>query len=463
MVICDRCGGENDGRATRCATCDAPLAPTQPAAPAVFAELVESTQHVAAGQEAVFILSVRNGGAAGDRFDIELMGDTAAWAEIEPTTLDLSPGSSGTAVVRLRPPLGPGGPTGSVDFAIAVRSAAHPESAAIELGVVEIGPAVVTVAPMPAGADAGAGTGDPLPEPAGTPAVAANGRRVPVPLVAVVGIVLVAVAAVAVVAGSAALAPGSAPAAVVTSSPVASPAPAATPTATASPPPSPSAAPTLAPVSPSPDPGGPVAWWQDAYDAAVDRGIALGAALAEGTTDENLPYAEFANGSIVQRVYDAYWLSDDIWRAWKALGGGPGRAEIVGYPASTVLGPDLAERRQLFDGGAIYWTAATGAHTVHGPVWAWWRALVSERGGDVARPGESGLVEPLGHPTTDVRSDANGAWIELKAGLIGVLDDGERWACAHADPASGFPACAELRADPRFPAASAAPVATPAP
>jgi hypothetical protein len=214
---------------------------------------------------------------------------------------------------------------------------------------------------------------------------------------------------------------------------------------------------------PTLDPGAPVAWWQDAVDAAAERGIVLGAVVAEGTTDDNLPYAEFGNGSVVQRVYDAYWMSDDIWRAWRALGGGPGPAQLLGYPTSTLLGPDLAARRQLFDDGAIYWTAATGAHAVHGPVWDWWRTLVGERGGDVERPGESGLVEPLGHPIGDVRTDANGAWIELEAGRIGVFDDGERWACAHADPASGFPPCAELRADPMWPAVSGAPAVTPAP
>ncbi len=451
MIICGECGRANDGRATRCATCEAPLTPTPPAAPAVVAELVEPTQRVEPGQEAVFILSVRNDAEAGDRLGIEVLGDTATWAEVEPATLVLPRGSSGTAVVRLRPPLGPDGPTGSVDFAIAVRSAAHPESAVIELGVLEIEPAAATAALMAAGADAAA-----VAAVAPTAAVAPRGRKVPASLVAVVGLALLAVATLAVVAGSAALAPGASPAAAVSPTPVATPSPAASPTS------SPSAAPTLAPVSPSPDPGGPVAWWQDAYDAAAARGIALGAAVAEGTTDDNLPYAEFANGSIVQRVYDAYWLSDDIWRAWRALGGGPGPAQDLGYPTSAVLGPDLAGRRQLFDEGAVYWSAATGAHAVHGPVWAWWRALVSEQGGDVERTGEPGLVEPLGFPTSDVRTDATGAWIELEGGLIGVFADGERWACERADPVGRFPSCADLRSDPRFPS-GAMPMATPAP
>jgi hypothetical protein len=461
VVICGECGGENDGEATRCASCDAPLAPTPPAAPAVVADLTEPTRRVAPGQEAVFTLTVRNPGSSPDRLAIEVMGDTATWTSVEPPSLDLLPGSSATAVIRLRPPLGPDGPAGSVDFAVAIRSAAQPGSAVIELGVLEIESTGAKAGATPAGAGATPATGQPLLEPAGERSVASSGRRIPAWPVAVVGVALVAVAAVAIVAGSAAIAPGASPAAIVTPSPaVATPSLVATPSPAA--PPSPSTAPTGEPVPSSPDPGGPVAWWQDAYDAAADRGIALGVAVAEGTTDENLPYAEFSNGSIVQRVYDAYWLSDDIWQTWKALGGGPARPEILGYPASGLLGPDLAERRQLFDGGAVYWSPATGARTVHGPVWAWWRALVSERGGDVVRPGESGLVEPLGHPTSDVRTDANGAWVELEAGLIGVFDDGERWVCAYTDPASGFPSCADLRTDPRFPS-SAALAATPAP
>jgi hypothetical protein len=444
----------------------------------VVAELVEPTQRVASGHEAVFTLALRNDGPSPDRLAVEVLGDAAAWAVVEPSTLDLSPGTEARATIRLRPPLGPDGPAGIVDVGIAVRSVERPGSAILEFGVLEVEPAppvgAVTAAgapgaDAPAPVDSGAATDVGSPAPGASADVLAEeppertGRRRPPPaLVAVAVVVFAAVAAVAVLAGSGARGPGSSPAAVATPSPVATPTPGATPSATATVPPSPSPAPTLVPP-PTPDPGAPVAWWQDAFDAAADRGAVLGAAVAEGTTDDNLPYAEFANGSIVQRVYDAYWLSDEIWLAWKALGGGPGPAQLLGYPASTVLGPDLAQRRQLFDDGAVYWAATTGAHVVHGPVWDWWRALVGERGGDVGRPGESGLIEPLGHPMGDVQADATGAWIGLEAGMIGVTAAGERWACAYADPASGFPPCAELRTDPRWTAPSGAPVATPAP
>ena len=439
MVICGRCGEENDAGVARCAACDAPLPraasgtmpPPTRSTPVVGGVLAEPTQRVAAGQEAVFTLLVRNGGATPDRLTIEVMGEPGAWATLDPPSLELPPGASAAVVVRLRPPASAGDPTRSVDFGLAVRSSAHPEAAAIELGVLEIRPA--SEATTEPGAVAGPGT--------------AAGRRPGAPmLAAVAAVVLVVLAAGVILVGSSAFGPGSSPAAGATSSPGASSSPAATssPLAASSPSATPAPEATLQPVTPSGAPGGPVAWWQDAYDAATARGIALGAVIGEGTTAESLPYAEFANGSIVQRVYDAYWLSDGIWSAWKALGGGPGPASNLGYPATFLLGPSLAERRQLFDDGAIYWTPATGAHDVFGAVWAWWRTLVGQQGGDVGQPGESGLVDPLGQPTSDVRTDATGSWVELENGMLGVSAGGEGWACAYAGPVGGFPSCAEL-------------------
>ena len=468
MVICGECGGRNESGATHCATCRALLAPGAAApaippsaaeqheppparsAPAVVGVLTEPTQRVAAGREAAFTLDVRNDGQTADHLRIEVMGEAAAWADVTPSTLDLSAGASATVAVRLRPPRDAGGSGRSVDFALAIRSTEHPDATAIELGVLEIEPA----------ADAGAGASPDELARAGAAEAAGGvsaGRRRISPLAATIGAVaLVAAAAGAVILAGAALGPGPSPAANAAATPAATPVPGAT----SAPAGSPTAAATLVPAEPSGSPGAAVAWWQDAYDAATARGLLLGAEVAEGTTDESLPYAEFTNGSVVQRVYDAYWLSGEIWRAWKALGGGPGAAPDLGYPASTVLGPSLAARRQLFDDGAIYWTAATGAHVVDGAVWAWWRTLVGERGGDVEQPAQAGLVDPLGHPTSDVRSDATGSWIELENGMLGVAVDGTGWACRYGAAASGFPSCAELG---RAPASPTPLAATPAP
>ncbi len=453
MVICGECGGQNESGATRCATCHVPLtsdgaraAPPSPAAehheppparatPAVVGALDELTRRVAAGQDVVFCLDVRNDGPTADHLRIEVLGDAAAWADVTPSTLDLLPGASAAVSIRFHPPRGTGGPARSVDFAVAIHSAEHPDATAIELGVIEIEPAGA------AGAEAG---------------VSAGRRRISSLAATVGAVALVLVAAGAVILAGSALGPGSSPAAVAATTPAATPVPGAT----SSPAATPLASATLVPAEPSGGPGAPVAWWQDAYDAATARGIVLGAEVAEGTTDESLPYAEFTNGSVVQRVYDAYWLSDEIWGAWKALGGGPGPASNLGYPASALLGPNPAERRQLFDDGAVYWTPSAGAHAVSGMTWRWWRTLVEQRGGDVELPAGSGLVDPLGHPTSEVRSDASGSWIELENGMLGVAVGGDGWACAYAGPAGGLPSCAELGRDPATPAQ---PTATPAP
>lgn len=79
--------------------------------------------------------------------------------------------------------------------------------------------------------------------------------------------------------------------------------------------------------------------------------------------------------------------------AWTALGAERG---MLGYPVSDdTVTPDGAGRFTHFQGGSIYWTAATGAHEVHGPIRDRWSSLGWER-------------SPLGYPTSDEQVDASG-------------------------------------------------------
>lgn len=458
MRSCPTCGGANDDAATRCSSCETTLvaapapaaipagpaeAPPPPARPSVTASLSREILEVGPGGTAEATLDIANAAGAPDRVTVEVIGDAAPWVGVEPSPLDIAAGASASVRVRIAPPLDAGPAGRRVDVGFVVRSAARPEAAVVELAVVELRAAAEPGAtePPPAPAEIGVAPD----RGAGRAAVpAAAGRRSPLSsrTLAVAGIVAVAIVIVAAVTlGGALPAPTATPAAVATPSvtPPASGTPAATPV--------PVATPTPAPPTPTPGPDAPVAWWQDAWDAAAIRGTPLGAFVAEGTTDDGLPFATFADGAVYQRVTDAFSMSGAIWRAWAERGGGASPAPGLGYPASPVLGPDPGHRRQLFDDGAIYWTEATGAHAVHGDVWSWWRQLVQDRGGDVIAAGDSGLVEPLGYPTGDVRADATGQRIELEAGRIGVRADALRWACSSAVPPATFAACDAV--DPR--------------
>ena len=170
MIICTKCGQNNEGGATFCARCSAflewtgerveerptpgPVTPqavpatrsthpsTVPVPPdrLVLTTLSNSVQTVDPGNQAVFTLEVRNLGPTVDRLAIEVLGDVAAWAEVEPPALNLMPGTSGTATVRFRPPRSSAMRAGDVSFGVGIRSAEHPGASVVERGVISITP-----------------------------------------------------------------------------------------------------------------------------------------------------------------------------------------------------------------------------------------------------------------------------------------------------------------------------------
>ncbi|MDQ1370533.1 MAG: hypothetical protein QOF20_2886, partial [Acidimicrobiaceae bacterium] len=68
----------------------------------------------------------------------------------------------------------------------------------------------------------------------------------------------------------------------------------------------------------------------------------------------------------------------------------------LGYPTTDALPTaDTLGRYQLFQGGSIYWSAATGAHEVHGAIRATWNSLGNE-GGSMGYPTSDPLITPDG-------------------------------------------------------------------
>ena len=536
MIVCTKCGQQNEGGATFCARCSAflewtgerveePPAPgpvtPQPASPSrrvppspipvppdrvVRTTLSNAVQAVDPGSQAVFALEVRNLGPTVDRLTIEVLGDAAAWAEVDPPALNLMPGTSGTAAVRFRPPRNSSVRAGEVSFGVGIRSVEHPGASVVERGVIRITsfsefevdlaprvrrgrrggsftvraanngnvpislalagsdpettlrfrfrPATVQVEP---GATALASVavsaggaflfGSRRSRPFQIAATPANQPRrtldgtlqqtalIPlwIPATLVLGAAAIGLVVVANPLGGRPLAAASTQAPVTAAPPTQAPPTQAPVTAAPPTPEPPTHAPvTAAPPTPEPPTPEPVAWWQDAFDAAAAQGIDLGPPAAEGTTAENLRYEEFRNGAICERTNGTYAMSDAIWRKWKTLGGGPGPAQDLGYPVSPLLGPDPGHRRQLFDTGAIFWSAESDVHSVSGQVWAWWVELVRRNGGDVGQPAETGLVGSLGYPLGDSSPDGSGGLsIELQDGRLGVDKDGNGWTCSY--------------------------------
>ncbi|WKX68918.1 hypothetical protein [Streptomyces sp. XD-27] len=70
----------------------------------VSASLDESSVTVEPGGEADLPVTVLNSGTTVEEFRFEVVGPCAAWTTVEPESLSLYPGASGTATLKLRPP-----------------------------------------------------------------------------------------------------------------------------------------------------------------------------------------------------------------------------------------------------------------------------------------------------------------------------------------------------------------------
>jgi uncharacterized protein with LGFP repeats len=136
----------------------------------------------------------------------------------------------------------------------------------------------------------------------------------------------------------------------------------------------------------------------------LDRWAALGGpagALGVPTSDERdagggVLYSTFQKGTVYwTAATGAHAVQGPIADRWAALGGlGWGQGVPTTDQKTT---PDRAGRYNHFAGGAsIYWSQQTGAHAVQGQIRALWAQLRWEAG-------------QLGYPTSDERATADGA------------------------------------------------------
>ncbi|WP_431886399.1 hypothetical protein [Micromonospora wenchangensis] len=104
--------------------------------------LVETDLTVAAGGTVGCTVRVRNTAAVVDQFTLDVVGDAAPWAEVEPATMNLLPGTEQEARVTFTPPRAATVPAGGVAFGVRVRGREDPEGSVVEEGTVTVQPFV---------------------------------------------------------------------------------------------------------------------------------------------------------------------------------------------------------------------------------------------------------------------------------------------------------------------------------
>jgi hypothetical protein len=101
--------------------------------------LVTPAVAVEPGQTAAIAVKVRNTGSVVDEFALDVLGDAAAWATVEPPSMNLFPGAEGEAKAVFRPPRLASTPAGLVPFGLRARSREDPAGSAVEEGNVTVG------------------------------------------------------------------------------------------------------------------------------------------------------------------------------------------------------------------------------------------------------------------------------------------------------------------------------------
>lgn len=80
-------------------------------------------------------LRLRNTGDVVDEYRFEPVGDVAPWTVVEPQTLRLYPGTTGTVELTFSPPRSPDAVAGPNPFAVRITPTVHPEATTVPEGI----------------------------------------------------------------------------------------------------------------------------------------------------------------------------------------------------------------------------------------------------------------------------------------------------------------------------------------
>ncbi|MGY1652637.1 reprolysin-like metallopeptidase [Geodermatophilus sp. SYSU D01119] len=126
-------------------------------------------------------------------------------------------------------------------------------------------------------------------------------------------------------------------------------------------------------------------------------------------------YQHFQRGTLMTGPAGTWALSGGLRDGWFASGSETG---FLGYPtAAAVCGLRNGGCFQPFQGGPLYWSAASGAHAVLPPVWDRWAASGWEFGS-------------LGYPTSDMGCELadDGCYQHFQGGTVMWSPDSGAWA-----------------------------------
>ncbi|WP_392964935.1 hydrolytic protein [Streptomyces sp. LN245] len=93
---------------------------------------------VAPGSTATTSLTVRNDSDIVEAYSLEVVGDCASWATVEPPRVSLYPGTSETVTIRLEPPRSPEIRAGELPLGVRVLPSEHPDAVTVPETTVHI-------------------------------------------------------------------------------------------------------------------------------------------------------------------------------------------------------------------------------------------------------------------------------------------------------------------------------------
>ncbi|HEY0804611.1 MAG TPA: hydrolytic protein [Pseudonocardiaceae bacterium] len=96
-----------------------------------FAQIALDPVVVTPGGEATTTLTVRNDSDIVEAYELEVVGDTAAWSTITPARVSLYPGTAETVTVRLTPPRSPAVRAGEIPLGVRVLPVERPDSVVV--------------------------------------------------------------------------------------------------------------------------------------------------------------------------------------------------------------------------------------------------------------------------------------------------------------------------------------------
>lgn len=106
---------------------------------AATASISTTSLVVEGGQVVTCTVVVRNSGGIVDQFAIDVVGEPANWATVEPARVNLLPEESTTVTVRFAPPRSGAVPAGPSPFGVRVSSQEDPDGWVVEEGVIDVG------------------------------------------------------------------------------------------------------------------------------------------------------------------------------------------------------------------------------------------------------------------------------------------------------------------------------------